>query len=96
MVCPNCQKYMTTNMSYVGPPVVQRQGEGGFVKGAVTYIVTDKMFVMPLSTVSIMALLKRHGIKEVSTMVENVVHLGVDEVRFISFYFSSQENVCFV
>lgn len=80
MVCPNCRRNMVTNMIYVAPPPAkQMSGEGGFVKGVVTYMVMDDLVVMPLSNISSITLLNKFNIKDVSTLEEKVVHLGMDE-----------------
>ncbi|KAF3969299.1 hypothetical protein ACB098_06G166400 [Castanea mollissima] len=53
---------------------------GDFVKGKVIYMVMDDLAVKPLSTVSIIALLKKFNVKEIGALEEKVVDLGRDEV----------------
>ncbi|KAI3461378.1 hypothetical protein Pfo_018041 [Paulownia fortunei] len=81
--CPNCLRKMTVNVPYVAPPAVQQtsaSGEGGFVKGVVTYMVMDDLVVTPLSTIVSITLLNKFNVKEVSALEEKVVDFGKDEV----------------
>ncbi|KAI3461371.1 hypothetical protein Pfo_018034 [Paulownia fortunei] len=79
-VCPDCDLKMSTNLSYVAPPAVQQaSGEGGYVKGVVTYMVMDDLVVMPLSNISSITLLNKFNVKEVSALEEKVVNSGMDE-----------------
>ncbi|KAI3461377.1 hypothetical protein Pfo_018040 [Paulownia fortunei] len=81
--CPNCFRKMTVNLPYVAPPTVQQasaSGEGGFVKGVVTYMVMDDLVVTPLSTISSVTLLNKFNVKEVSALEEKVVNFSMDEV----------------
>ncbi|CAN1284282.1 hypothetical protein LINPERPRIM_LOCUS18571 [Linum perenne] len=54
--------------------------EGGFVKGAVPYMVMDNLEVKPMLTMSIMALFNKMNIKEVGSIEEKVIELGMAEV----------------
>ncbi len=58
--------------------------EGGYVEEVVTYMVMDDLSVKPLSTVSIMTLLDKLNVKEIATLEEKVVDLGMDEVYVIN------------
>ena len=58
--------------------------ESGYVKGVVTYVVMDDLVVKPMSTTS----------KEISALEERVVHLGMDEVWYGSFW-SEACNILF-
>ncbi|KAG8372839.1 hypothetical protein BUALT_Bualt12G0108700 [Buddleja alternifolia] len=80
-VCPNCRNIMSGNMSYVAPAGGQQasSGEGGFVKGVVTYMVLDDLSVRPLSSISSINLLNKFNVKDVSALEEKDVHLGMNE-----------------
>ncbi|KAL9143479.1 hypothetical protein ABFS82_14G239700 [Erythranthe guttata] len=51
----------------------------GFVKGVVTYMVMDDLVVTPMSTISSITLLNKFNIKEVGSLQEKVVDLGMAE-----------------
>ncbi|KAK9051667.1 hypothetical protein SSX86_028295 [Deinandra increscens subsp. villosa] len=54
---------------------------GGFVKGSVSYTVTDDLVVSPMPTVSkITSFLKNFDIKNLGAMEEKVVDIGKNEV----------------
>ncbi|KAK6144354.1 hypothetical protein DH2020_021174 [Rehmannia glutinosa] len=79
-ICPHCNRNMNTIMEYVAPPPREEaSGEGGFVKGVVTYMVMDDLVVSPLSTISSLTLLNKFNVKEVGALEEKVVNLGMDE-----------------
>ncbi|KAL3579220.1 hypothetical protein D5086_020724 [Populus alba] len=52
---------------------------GGYVKGLVTYMVTDDLSVSPMSMVSVVGLLNKIEIKDFSVLEEKVVEFGIDE-----------------
>ncbi|KAI9157493.1 hypothetical protein LWI28_023464 [Acer negundo] len=54
-------------------------GEGGFVKGVVTYMVMDNLEVKPMSTISSITLLNEFDVQNVRALKEKVVVLNVDE-----------------
>ncbi|KAL3521033.1 hypothetical protein ACH5RR_019182 [Cinchona calisaya] len=86
--CPGCGSTMSTNMTYVNPPpaVTEQNGRNdadGFVKGVVTYMVMDDLEVKPMSTISSIALLNKFCIKEVRSLEEKVVDLGMDEALML-------------
>lgn len=78
-ICPQCSQKMTTAVSYVAPPENQASTEGGFVKGVVTYMIMDNLVVKPMSTISSITLLNQFGVKEIVTLQEKEVTLGMDE-----------------
>ncbi|KAI9156859.1 hypothetical protein LWI28_013265 [Acer negundo] len=53
--------------------------EGGFVRGVVTYMVMDNLEVKPMSTISSITLLNEFGVKDVGSLKEKIVVLGIDE-----------------
>jgi hypothetical protein len=52
----------------------------GFVKGAVTYTVTDSLKVTPMSSVSSITLLNTLGVRDFGGLQEKTVRLGYSEV----------------
>ncbi|KAB2596070.1 hypothetical protein D8674_031520 [Pyrus ussuriensis x Pyrus communis] len=48
-------------------------GEGGYVKGVVTYMIMDNLEVKPMSTISSISVLNRFNIKEVGVLEEKVL-----------------------
>ncbi|CAN1234185.1 hypothetical protein LINPERPRIM_LOCUS4139 [Linum perenne] len=54
--------------------------EGGFVKGAVIYMIMDNLEVKPMSTVSIVATLNKFNIKDVGALEEKVIRVSSVEV----------------
>ncbi|KAI9127867.1 hypothetical protein K1719_000860 [Acacia pycnantha] len=85
--CPRCWNaiYMKIAVpNYVGKKKMKVKGnygggEGGFVKEVVTYMVMDDLMVQPMSIISCIALLKKFNIKNVSSLQEMDVELGVHE-----------------
>jgi Protein of unknown function (DUF674) len=57
--------------------------EGGCVKGVVTYSVMDDLTVVPLSAISSITLLNKFHIKDLSSLEEKSVFLGLQEVSLI-------------
>ena len=81
-----------TGLTYRGPSrpkdpyfTNETESEGGYVEEAVTYMVMDDLAVKPFSTDSIITLLDKLNVKEIGTLSEKVVDLGVDEV-YMSFF----------
>ncbi|KAF3336462.1 hypothetical protein FCM35_KLT19048 [Carex littledalei] len=77
-----CRKKMTVELGFVEGSIVKKEeekGEKGFVKGVVTYNVMDDLSVMPMSTISSVTLLNQFGIKDLSTLQEKTVRLGLPE-----------------
>ena len=56
------------------------QTDGGYVEGVVTYMVMDDLVVEPLSSTAIISLLDKFNVKDMGTLEEKVVELGMDEV----------------
>ncbi|KAG5237639.1 DUF674 domain-containing protein [Salix suchowensis] len=53
--------------------------QGGYVKGVVTYTVTDDLSVSPMSMVSVVSLLNKFNIKDFGVLKEKVVEFGNNE-----------------
>ncbi|GLT93131.1 hypothetical protein SLE2022_109360 [Rubroshorea leprosula] len=52
--------------------------QGGFVKGVGTYMVTDNLEVRPMSMISSISTLNKFNVKEVGSLKEKVVDVGMD------------------
>ncbi|BFG25450.1 hypothetical protein CerSpe_117240 [Prunus speciosa] len=84
-LCPQCiNTTISTQAIYVAPPNSTTGGEtssgkGGYVKGVVTYMITDDLEVKPMSSISCIAVLNKFNVKDVSALEEKVVHLGMQE-----------------
>ncbi|KAF7132936.1 hypothetical protein RHSIM_Rhsim09G0159600 [Rhododendron simsii] len=83
-LCPDCNSGMSREVGYVTREEVKEvelaAGEGGFVKGVVTYMVMDDLMVTPMSTISGITLLNKFNVKEVGALEERVVDMGMPEV----------------
>ncbi|KAJ6432717.1 hypothetical protein OIU84_019874 [Salix udensis] len=53
--------------------------QGGYVKGLVTYMVTNDLSVSPMSMVSGVSLLNKFNIKDFGVLEEKVVQFGINE-----------------
>nr|TKS16856.1 hypothetical protein D5086_0000016870 [Populus alba] len=72
------KKFVATNVSASTDTPASDQA-GGYVKGLVTYMVTDDLSVSPMSMVSVVGLLNKIEIKDFSVLEEKVVEFGIDE-----------------
>ncbi|KAG5237636.1 DUF674 domain-containing protein [Salix suchowensis] len=70
-------KFAGTNVSTSTDTVTSYQG--GYVKGLVTYTVTDDLSVSPMLMVSVVCLLNKFNIKDFGVLEEKVVEFGIDE-----------------
>ncbi|KAL6619684.1 hypothetical protein ACP70R_034823 [Stipagrostis hirtigluma subsp. patula] len=91
--CPQCKQAMATELAFVLPSAAPRAGagaaaagssaaeeSGGYVKGLVTYMVTDGLEVTPMSAISSITLINRFSAanKDVE-LAEKFVSVGMDE-----------------
>ncbi|KAK4284116.1 hypothetical protein QN277_000989 [Acacia crassicarpa] len=78
--CPSCGNGMAHPARFVGSnkntTLVE---EGGFVKGVVTYIVMDDLEVCPMSTISAITMMSKFHVKDITSLQEKVVELGMEE-----------------
>ena len=89
----SCGRNLNFWLNYLGPSRPKdpyftnetKSDEGGYVEEAVTYMVMDDLAVKPFSTDSIITLLDKLNVKEIGTLSEKEVDLGVDEV-YMSFF----------
>ncbi|KAK1355395.1 hypothetical protein POM88_048651 [Heracleum sosnowskyi] len=82
--CPQCGGMMTQQLTYVHSPAKEevRVGSGsGYVKGLMTYIVMDNLQVMPMSTVSGIALLNTFQVKDLDALETLEVFIGIEEAE---------------
>ncbi|XP_074289566.1 uncharacterized protein LOC141614719 [Silene latifolia] len=84
--CPSCKRRIDCEATYVMPQDAgiinigtRRCGIDGFVKEVVTYMVTDNLEVKPLSTISVITLMNKFNVKDVSALVEKEVQVGFTE-----------------
>ncbi|XVF83472.1 hypothetical protein PTKIN_Ptkin16aG0489900 [Pterospermum kingtungense] len=70
--CFSCGHCRNEKVTFANP-------EGGYVKEAVTYMVTDDLMVRPMSATSIITLLKKLNVKDVGVLEEKVIDVGKDE-----------------
>ncbi|XP_056169055.1 uncharacterized protein LOC115662783 [Syzygium oleosum] len=84
--CPGCSHTMSKKLSWVAGPAVGATstakvpgGEGGYVRGIVTYMVMDDLIVKPMSTISCITLLNRFNVHEIGDLKEKVIDFGLDE-----------------
>ncbi|KAK0592305.1 hypothetical protein LWI29_016953 [Acer saccharum] len=81
--CPHCWNHITNELTLLNYPApatdTTTTEEGGFVRGVVTYMVMDNLEVKPMSTISAITLLNEFNVKDVGSLKEKTVVLGVDE-----------------
>jgi hypothetical protein len=83
--CPSCGSQMSKDTQFVGSPPVPpaEPARRGFVKGAVTYTVTDDLVISPMSNVSSIALLNACAVRDLGALQERTVHIGYKEVTAV-------------
>ncbi|XP_072968471.1 uncharacterized protein [Typha angustifolia] len=83
--CPTCEAAMTSELK-----VLQREEEqsvdkareeagGGYVQGMVSYMVMDDLTIVPIATFSVIELLDNFQVKDVSSLYESTVEVGMEE-----------------
>ncbi|XP_058182428.1 uncharacterized protein LOC131300545 [Rhododendron vialii] len=79
--CPTCKSTMAYDVTFMPSKVANTglSGEGGYVKGVVTYMVMDDLVVIPMSNISAIALLSKFNVTNVQSLEEKVVSFGMDE-----------------
>lgn len=88
-VCPQCKGRTSTEVPYVALQATTDGSSGcdrGYVKDVVTYMIMDNLEVKPMSTISCITMLNKFNVKEVGSLEEKVVQLGMDEVCFPQLY----------
>ncbi|CAK8574321.1 unnamed protein product [Lathyrus sativus] len=79
--CSSCKRPMNSLTRYVGKKVVDDNTsiKNGFVKDVVTFMVMDDLVIQPMSTISSITLVNKFNVKDISTLQEKVVEMGMDE-----------------
>ena len=85
--CPQCKQAMSTEVAFVLPSAAPAPAgsssssdeSGGYVKGVVTYMVTDGLEVTPMSAISSITMINKFAGKDVE-LAEKFVAVGTDEV----------------
>ncbi|XVE69069.1 hypothetical protein DITRI_Ditri09bG0120000 [Diplodiscus trichospermus] len=78
-ICPSCKQVINQLATVVNAP---EKDEGGYVKGAITYMIMDDLAVRPMSTMSTISsitLLNKFKIKDAGVLEEKVIDVGPDE-----------------
>ncbi|MBA0762137.1 hypothetical protein Gotri_024683 [Gossypium trilobum] len=91
-VCPNCRSKMSHQAKLVksnqktysnslssSSSSSNEEGERGYVKGVVTYMVIDDLMEKPMSTISSLALLNSFNVKDIEALQEKTIKNGMDE-----------------
>ncbi|KAM1053779.1 hypothetical protein ACFX2I_001193 [Malus domestica] len=80
-ICPHCISSINTKATFVHGSAAESRtsGEGGYVKGVVTYMIMDDLEVQPMSTISGITMLNRFNVRDVGALEEKVVHLTMEE-----------------
>ena len=87
--CPQCKQAMSTEVAFVLPSAAapapagssssSSDESGGYVKGVVTYMVTDGLEVTPMSAISSITMINKFAGKDVE-LAEKFVTVGTSEV----------------
>ncbi|PPD79617.1 hypothetical protein GOBAR_DD23449 [Gossypium barbadense] len=79
-IFPSCNTVMNQIAIVVNPKKKDSPtDEGGYVKGVITYMITDNLAVRPMSAISCITLLNKINIKDVGVLEEKTVDIGIDE-----------------
>ncbi|XP_058774279.1 uncharacterized protein LOC131648544 [Vicia villosa] len=88
-MCPNksyssCSNFMSSEVHYIGNKKVAEKKKGfsnnksGFVKDVITFMVMDDLVIHAISTISSITLLNKFNIKEIGTLQEKIVEMGMN------------------
>jgi hypothetical protein len=91
--CPQCKQAMATEVTFVLPSAAPKAASasaseaagsggdetGGYVKGLVTYMVTDGLEVTPMSAISSITLISKFSVNKDVELAEKFVSVGMDE-----------------
>ncbi|KAH1045737.1 hypothetical protein J1N35_036521 [Gossypium stocksii] len=78
-ICPSCNNVMTQTATIVNPRKGSSTNKGGYVKGIVTYMITDDLVGTPMSAISCFTLLNKFNIKDVGVLEEKTINIGIAE-----------------
>ncbi|KAI5401890.1 uncharacterized protein LOC127098102 [Lathyrus oleraceus] len=79
-----CGGYMNIEVRYFGNKNVEEKKvfsniKSGFVKDVITFMVMDDLVIQPMSTISSITLLNKFNVKDIGSLQEKVVKMGMDE-----------------
>ncbi|KAK9683407.1 hypothetical protein RND81_10G138600 [Saponaria officinalis] len=78
--CPSCRGRMNTSVTYLRAVEANSSSTAnGYVKGVMTYMVMDNLEVKPSSTISAITLLNKSHVKDIGSLVEKEVQIGLNE-----------------
>ncbi|TKW24641.1 hypothetical protein SEVIR_3G062500v4 [Setaria viridis] len=85
--CPQCKLVMSTEVAFVLPSSAaaaaglssSSEDSGGYVKGVVTYMVTDGLEVTPMSAISSITMINKFTAGKDVELAEKFVTVGTDE-----------------
>ncbi|KAK9996041.1 hypothetical protein SO802_020727 [Lithocarpus litseifolius] len=75
--CPMCKRSMYYSYKLIGPSSKPSSGKRGYVKGTITYMVSDNLVVEPLTSI-IGILHNKFNVKDIGALDEKVVDLDMD------------------
>jgi len=83
-----CGGTMNREVAYIGNKKVTEKKasnmyKSGFVKDVITFMVMDDLVIQPMSTISSITLLNKFNVKEIGTLQETVVEMGMDEASIL-------------
>ncbi|GMI80675.1 hypothetical protein like AT3G09110 [Hibiscus trionum] len=78
-ICPSCNSVMSQSATVVNPKKDSSTDEGGYVKGVITYMISDDLSVRPMSAISCITLLNKFNVKDVGVLEEKTIDVGTDE-----------------
>ncbi|GMI80678.1 hypothetical protein like AT3G09110 [Hibiscus trionum] len=79
-LCPSCNNVMSQSATVVNPKKKDSStDEGGYVKGVITYMISDDLVVRPMSAISCITLLNKFNVKDVGVLEEKTIDVGTDE-----------------
>lgn len=79
-LCCECGREMNQKITKRKKNVARDVGDGVFVQGLLSYLITDDLLVLPASAMASLDLLKRHGISDKTSLEERNVKVGRKEV----------------
>ncbi|XP_058774273.1 uncharacterized protein LOC131648540 [Vicia villosa] len=79
----SCSNFMSSEVHYIGNKKVAEKksfsnNKSGFVKYVITFMVMDDLVIHAMSTISSITLLNKFNIKEIGTLQEKIVEMGMN------------------
>ncbi|WOG95784.1 hypothetical protein DCAR_0415112 [Daucus carota subsp. sativus] len=78
------RKSQCSSSSFVFGKNVDKTEVDGYVKGSVTYMISDDLTVKPLSCISCLSLINSLGVKDIGTLEEKIVNIDMKKVSLIA------------